>query len=271
MKALLLILLSAVFSGCIPTKVSRTLKDVESYITERPDSALSVLQSIGNTNLRSNRVRAHHALLQAMALDKNYIDVTDDSLASVALSYYSRKGPEKYEARALYYSGLSYYYAGDYSKAILEFTKAEKVAEKSDSLYLGFVKVAQADTYNITYNEIEEYNCLIKAQSVFKEYGSIYYKSATDLRLAQVLYNRGKYDDSEYLLNDIISNIDTKENIRLSAIAKKAFLYIQTNPSYITSAISDYERLIADNKQEYMSDRDFWALSYSLNIVGRKQ
>ena len=112
MKALLLILLSAVFSGCIPTKVSRTLKDVESYITERPDSALSVLQSIGNTNLRSNRVRAHHALLQAMALDKNYIDVTDDSLASVALSYYSRKGPEKYEARALYYLGLSYYYAG---------------------------------------------------------------------------------------------------------------------------------------------------------------
>ena len=145
------------------------------------------------------------------------------------------------------------------------------MAEKSDSLYWGFIKVAQADTYSITYNEVEEYNCLLKAQSVFKEYGSIYYKSATDLRLAQVLYNRGKYDDSEYLLNDIISNIDTKENIRLSAIAKKAFLYIQTNPSYITSAISDYERLIADNKQEYMSDRDFWALSYSLNIVGRKQ
>ena len=265
------VVLMLVLGGCSSRQISLFLDDVESYIMERPDSALAVLESVDRELLTTDRLKAHHALLHAMALDKNFIDVDDDSLASVALSYYSRKGPDMYEARALYYSGLSYYYAGDYSKAILEFTKAEKVAEKSDSLYLGFVKVAQADTYNITYNEIEEYNCLIKAQSVFKEYGSIYYKSATDLRLAQVLYNRGKYDDSEYLLNDIISNIDTKENIRLSAIAKKAFLHIQTNPSYITSAISDYERLIADNKQEYMSDRDFWALSYSLNIVGRKQ
>ena len=102
---------------------------------ERPDSALAVLDTMDRAHLSTDRLKAHHALLHAMALDKNYIDVTDDSLASVALSYYSRKGPEKYEARAQYYLGLSYYYAGDYNKAILEFTKAEKIAERSDSLY----------------------------------------------------------------------------------------------------------------------------------------
>ena len=104
---------------------------------ERPDSALAVLDSMDRTLLTTDHHKAYHALLHAMALDKNFIDVDDDSLASIAVRYYSRKGPEKYEARSLYYLGLSYYYAQDYKKAILEFTKAENVAERSDSLYLG--------------------------------------------------------------------------------------------------------------------------------------
>ena len=119
MRSLLLVLSAAILAACTPAKVDRTLKDVESYISERPDSALAVLESIDRSYLKSRRSEAHHALLHAMALDKNYIDVTDDSLARVALSYYSRKGPEKYEARSQYYLGLSYYYAGDYDKAIL--------------------------------------------------------------------------------------------------------------------------------------------------------
>ena len=141
MRIISIVLSIAILAGCTSAKVNSTLKDVESYISERPDSALAVLESMDRGELKSRRSEAHHALLHAMALDKNYIDVTDDSLTSVALSYYSRKGPEKYEARALYYLGLSYYYSGDYNKAILEFTKAEKVAEKSDSLYWGFTKM----------------------------------------------------------------------------------------------------------------------------------
>ena len=75
-----------------------------------------------------------------MALDKNYIDVSEDSIASVAVNFYSRKGPLKYRARAYYYLGLAYYYQQDYDKAILELTKAEKAAEVSDSLYWGITK-----------------------------------------------------------------------------------------------------------------------------------
>ena len=105
--------------SCSSPAAQRTLNDVESYIMERPDSALAVLDSMDRALLTTDRLKAHHALLHAMALDKNYIDVTDDSLASVALDYYSRKGPKKYEARSRYYLGLSYFYAGDLSKAIL--------------------------------------------------------------------------------------------------------------------------------------------------------
>ena len=140
-RSYIYIFLFLIICGC-SSDISHRLYDVESFISERPDSALKIVESMDRSLLKTKKDRAHHALLYAMALDKNYIDVTDDSIARVAVDYYSKKGPEKYEARALYYLGLSYYYKGEYDKAILEFTKAEKVAERSDSLYLGFVKVA---------------------------------------------------------------------------------------------------------------------------------
>lgn len=85
-----------IISGCYSKQTYYLLNDVESYIMERPDSALSVLDTVNRNRLTNDRLKAHHALLHAMALDKNYIDVADDSLARVALNYYSRKGPEKY-------------------------------------------------------------------------------------------------------------------------------------------------------------------------------
>ena len=66
------------------------------------------------------------------------------------MDYYSRKGPEKSKARAYYYLGIAYYYQKNYDKAILEFTKAEKVAEKCDSLYWWMTKSALAVTYGAT-------------------------------------------------------------------------------------------------------------------------
>ena len=101
--------------SCTSSHVRNTLSNVETFIMERPDSALSVLDSIDRSLLTTKRLKAHHALLHAMALDKNYIDVSDDSIARVAVDYFSKHGPEKYEARSLYYLGLAYYYQGEYN------------------------------------------------------------------------------------------------------------------------------------------------------------
>ena len=93
MKRTLLFLLLSVFlfGDCTSSHVHKALNDVESYIMERPDSALAVLDTMDRTRLKSDYLKAHHALLHAMALDKNYIDVDDDSLASIAVKYFSKK------------------------------------------------------------------------------------------------------------------------------------------------------------------------------------
>lgn len=145
------------------SEVGTLLRDVESYIMEHPDSALTVLESVDISILTTQKLKANHALLHAMALDKNYIDVTDDSIAQVAVDYYSRKGVNKNKARAYYYLGLAYFYQQDYDKAILEFTKAEKVAELCDSLYWGMTKDIQGHAYGMTYNYKEVISCFEKA------------------------------------------------------------------------------------------------------------
>ena len=165
MRTFFLVLSFFIITGCTSAKVNSTLKDVESYISERPDSALSVLESIDRADLKGRRSEAHHALLHAMALDKNYIDVTDDSLATIAVKYYQKHGPKKYLARSLYYKGLSYYYNKEYDKSIIELSKAEPIASTFDSLYLGFIKMLQASIHDINYNDIEELRCIEDAGS----------------------------------------------------------------------------------------------------------
>ena len=98
MKPLPIILLLGLILmvSCTTYQVNRHLNDIESYIQEHPDSALAVLEGIDRTTLISKRNKAHHALLHAMALDKNYVNVTDDSLSRVALNYFDKRGSKKY-------------------------------------------------------------------------------------------------------------------------------------------------------------------------------
>ena len=96
MKQALIYLFAALFLiSCTPKDIEMTLNSVESYIKESPDSALVVLDSIDRNFLKTRKHRSQHALLYAAALDKNYINVSDDSLALVALDWYNRHGNKK--------------------------------------------------------------------------------------------------------------------------------------------------------------------------------
>lgn len=257
--------------SCGVSEVRDKLNDVESYIMERPDSALTVLDSMDRAILSTDRLKAHHSLLLAMALDKNYIDVSDDSLARVALDYYSRKGPAKYEARSQYYLALSYYYAGDLSRAILEATKAEALAEESDSLYLGFAKAIQADIYAKTHNDAEVLNSLREAYDIYYKLDLPYYVNATQLRLAKALYNRGYVSKADSLLCLLIRNKEVDTKIKACALTDRAFIKIVDSIPDYPLAISMYENVVNDYGAKYMTYKDYWVYSYALERVGRQE
>ena len=272
-KIFLLLLTASLFhiSGCVTDGVRDSLLDVESYIMERPDSALAVLDSMDRTLLTTYRLKAHHALLHAMALDKNYIDVDDDSIARVAVDYFSKHGPKKYEARARYYLGVSYFYAGDFDKAILEFTKSEKLSEKCDSLYLGMSKVLQSKTYSNTYNHIEELSCLQSAHDIYVKINEHYYSKVAEFYISQVLYNIGRIDEAKKILDIMMSDDRLDKDIKESVVISYAFISATSKTPDFQRANQLYETFVSTYDPTQMSYKDYWAWAYSLNKLGRNE
>lgn len=269
MKKVIYIISLFLLCSCTPLEVRNLLKDVDSYIVEHPDSALSVLESVDRNLLKTEKSRAHHALLHAMALDKNYIDVTEDSIARVAVDYYSRKGPEKSKARAYYYLGIAYYYQKNYDKAILEFTKAEKVAEECDSLYWGMTKDAQGHTYDITYNEIEVIKCFQKAYDIFIGLSDFDKARSIRFKLAQVYTGELEYEKADSILYDLSKDKGINDNLKLRVAASYAYLNTIKPEREISEAIKLYESVL--NKEDILSVQDRWAYAFALSLVGRNE
>ena len=267
--AITIILLS--IASCTFVNVSRTLNDVESYIMERPDSALAVLESIDRVDLNTARTKAHHALLHAMALDKNYIDVSDDSIAQIAVDYFSKHGPQKYHARSLYYLGLAYYYQKDYNKAIIEFTRAEEVAEGCDSLYLSLILTSEADAYSRNFSHVEELNSLRRAFMIDQNLNSEYYINVTKLRLVQSLYNLHYNDEANSMLNELLCSDISNGLLKASVNLTHAFVSssLSETPDF-KLASNIYEEIYSSEFVTCMTIRDYWAWAYSLNALGRK-
>ena len=113
-----------------------TLTHAEAIMQEHPDSALSLLQAIDTKTISTDRCRALHALLLSQAYDKNYIDLTCDSLISIAVNYYNEHGTAKEKFLSLYYLGRVHYNAKNYAKAILAFSKAEQLISEFDDDFI---------------------------------------------------------------------------------------------------------------------------------------
>ena len=269
MKRLFIIIaaIPTLFS-CSDQNISHTLKDVESYIMERPDSALTVLESIERSDLRTPRNKAHHALLHAMALDKNYIDVADDSIAQVAVDYYQKHGPMKNRARAQYYLGVAYFNQKEYDKAILEYSKAEKIAERCDSLYLGMIYASMSYTYNQTYNSYAELTYNQKALDVFTDINAGKHIRSIKYRMAVSFHNNDEYDNAVKIYKELIDESSSPDYFMIQSMIDMAHSLLEMEDV-------DYymiDSLFRKTKNEYgaeFKNKDYWAWAYSLYRIGK--
>lgn len=253
--------------SCTAIESNKTLTAVESYIMERPDSALSVLESMNREDLVTHRNKAHHALLHAMALDKNFIDVTDDSIAKVAVEYYQKRGSKSNRARSLYYLGKSYYYNKEYDKAIIEFSKAERVAVGCDSLYLGMIKTAKAGVYNKTYNSIEELKYTREALEIFKAIGEDAYSRSMTYSLGIAYHNVDQYEDAIEIYNHILNNSSGVDYFYVKSVVSSAHSMIELDDVDYTIVDSLFRSAKYDYNAEF-TDKDYWAWAYTLYRIG---
>ena len=171
---------------------------------DRPDSALVILSHV-KTPLRSTKQEAKYALLLSQAYDKNYIDLTTDSLINIAVDYYKKHGPLEDRMKAWFYLGRVQSNAGDYSKAILSFNRAIDLATQLNNYYYcGMASRNMANLYNLTYNQTESLKWTEKSVEYFDAAGKESHKEYALLSLAIAYLNSGETETCEQLLIDIM-------------------------------------------------------------------
>ncbi len=168
-KSLFIVLIGCLFASCIDgSRQLVLLQEAEARMQEHPDSALAILQQVDRTSLRSRYGKARYALLYSQALDKNYIDGTNDSLILIAVDYYQEHGDEREKMLAYYYLGRVQYNNQAYQSAIISFLQAEKHAlHAEDCFYCGLIYRNISNIYNETYNAMEELKYAQKAYDCF--------------------------------------------------------------------------------------------------------
>ncbi len=149
-----LLLLLLAFTACGDKKaVTDVLNRAEALMNEHPDSALNLLRTLTFDDFQKEKNRARYALLHSQALDKNYIDVTSDSIISVAVEYYQDEEDVRNKFLSYYYMGRVHANGGNSLKAMLSFTKAEQLeGEIRDSLALGLLYSQLGDLYREYYD-----------------------------------------------------------------------------------------------------------------------
>ena len=100
---ILFILILAFCAGsCMHTSdAGRILDDAEAHLEMHPDSAFVVLDSLDRRHLNTQELRARHALLYSIALEKCGIGMTSDSIIRIAVDYYSGNGDDENASTAL--------------------------------------------------------------------------------------------------------------------------------------------------------------------------
>ena len=179
---IILLLLLAAASCSRHSQVSDTLAHAEAAMEEHPDSALSILQAVPDSSLVTDRDCALHALLLSQALDKNYIDITYDSLINIAVEYYSKTNSDYYKAKSLYYRSRIEYNNQDIVNAITTLLNAESYALKvDDNILLGLIYRNIADICGEIYASklqveyaIKSYECFAKTTDrVYLDYAKL--------------------------------------------------------------------------------------------------
>lgn len=149
------------------------LDEIESYIQEKPDSAYAALKSFDRSTLRSEEDKAHFALLYSISLDKMYIDLTEDTLITVAVNYYGRE-KSRNAFMSWYYQGRVYENANRYEDALSSYIKAESVPEKKvEPLYLGKLHFGKSRVYSYSFRKKESFEEIVAAADYSLKAGNV--------------------------------------------------------------------------------------------------
>lgn len=193
------------------------LQEIESYIEEDPKRALEEIRNLNPDNfLFSPRTKAKHALLHSMALDKNYIDLTTDSIIAPAVKYYSKHGSADDRLLMHYYMGRIYANAGNLDKAAIEYTRGEELVDDAENkVAAGRLYTVFATVYNKTNNAKKEIEYAQKGYAFFKEMNYIERSEVAKGKLAMAYANNRVFNEADSLFEECLEAL-TEDTVSMA-------------------------------------------------------
>jgi len=268
MKHLLLhiilsLLVALPFAGCRDhSPVVTKLQQAETCMNEYPDSALTILKSIGQVDLQTEEHRARYALLYSQALDKNYIDVTSDSLINIAVEYYKDKDDVRAKFYAYYYLGRIYTNAKELTRATLAYMEAEQlVDELGDDYAAGLLYNQMGGIYQDYYDHPKALECYQLSTEHYQKAGKPLHKLYGMLSQSAIYKSMNKDTDSFHILYNTLT--EAKETNQSSVIRSclADLIMLCMNMDKQKEALSFYRDLINNHSIERMTSSFYASLS----------
>jgi len=205
-KPLLTLLLPLLAIACEGTKIKQILDSAESVMAAYPDSALIELCKINKSDFSTDAGYARFALLKTKALDKNYVDIADDSLILFSYQYYQRHGEKSRRLQAAYYLGVVYENAHNYADAIFALEEAGALAEQEgDYHYWGLSNQHLSSVYSKCHDAIKAVKYSEKAVDCFEKANKPLYADYSRLDLSKAYIDMRNRQKADSVLNFILS------------------------------------------------------------------
>ena len=245
-----------------------TLAQVESFMEERPDSALTILQGIDTTQLHSSEDKALYDLLYTQAKDKNYIDTSDDLKISSAVDYYKNSDDQYHKMLSYYYLARVQFNNTEYSNSITNLLRAESEAiDLEDNFQLGLIYRLFGDIHAQIYNGVESLNYSQKSYEHFKKSGREEYSDWALWDIARAYHNCKDFEASIRTAKEMIEQGRLRHNETLITAGLKLIGLSYFASGQFEKSIGTYNQILTDYPSS-MTAEDYSNLGSSYIRIG---
>lgn len=263
----LIISVFVLFISCDNRQTKSLLQDVETYIQERPDSALRVLRKVDSLTLNTKSLQARYSVLFAMALDKNYIDTTALSILEPTVAYYEKFGSPKDKMLSYYYLGRIYSNRKDYPNAVIYYLQALRESSADDYYHKGLAYEALANAYSASFNNEEELRNAILAHDCFDKIRDKNL-ALSRYKIAQAYHNNEQFDLADSLYSSVYSGLDSTSKLAFYAMEDQVSNDLQREGPDVERDIKLLE-YVAEHRGN-LTLTSYYEYAYLLLLIGNK-
>lgn len=226
----------------------KQLDEMEAVLNESPDSVIKILRAIDPGVIKGKKAKARFALLNSITLDKNGIDICNDSLISPALKYYLYRRPSYHKLQTFYYTARIYENNEEYSTAMEYLVQAETMLDEArDRDIAALLYAAKGRIYNRLLDYHKAALNFNKAAAEYKILRNTHRYTANRLRAADCMLMCGE-TDQVCSITDEIEAVRTdlaQSNLNRFYLLKLRKSEIQ-NPDSTESILEEYLREIGN-------------------------